>query len=183
MAKRRLAWVDTTGGPHLVVPEKYAVHWEGVGKPSRGRVVEAKSRWDASGPATDYDRACDVDGLLGVIRVGRGRGVVLADDPGMAAYCPSRGRHSILKWVYAPSEAALLACFRGVTTRLKAEATVSVRHPGGRLVLMDAADTPQSWLGKHSEFTLPAGLYQVTAVMAEAVDYSLIAYEWRRVRA
>ena len=175
-------WVNTTGGPHLVVPEKHAAHREGVGLPSRGRVVEAESRWDATGPATDYDRACDVAGWLGVVRVGRGRGVVLADDPGTAAYHPWQGRHWVVKWVFAPSEMSFLAHFESVAACLKPEAAVSVRHPGGRLVLMDASDTPRSWLGEHSEFTLPAGLYSVTAVMSVALDCSFVAYEWVRLR-
>ena len=45
-AKRRLAWVGTTGGPHLVVPEKHAAHWEGEAEPSHGRLVgEVAAAW------------------------------------------------------------------------------------------------------------------------------------------
>ena len=183
MAEPGLAWVSTTGGPHLVVSGKHAVHWEGVGPPSHGRVVAAKFRWDAAGPATDYDRACDVGGWLGVIRVGRGRGVVLGNHPNAAAYCLWRGRHWVVKWVFAPSEMSFLAYFEGVAACLKPEAAVSVRHPGGRLVLMDASDTPRSWLGEHAEFTLPAGLYSVTAVVSGATELSFVAYEWVRAGA
>jgi hypothetical protein len=183
MAKRRLAWVGTTGGPHLVVPEKHAAHWEGVAEPSHGRVVRARHRWDPSGPATDYDRACDVPGLLGVVRVGRGRGVVLADHPGAAAYYPWRGRHFILRWVFAPSEAALLAYFRSAVDGLEVRAEVAFRHPGGRLVLLDSSDTPKDWLGQHSAFELPAGPYRVTAARGEAGECGVMAFEWRPARA
>jgi hypothetical protein len=173
-------WVSTTGGPHLVVPEKHAAHWEGVTAPSHGRVVRAKHRWDPTGPATDYDRACDVEGYLGVVRVGRGCGVVLADYPTAAAYYPWRGRHFILRWVFAPSEAALLAFFRSVVGGLAVVQEVAFRHPGGRLVLCDSSDTPRSWLGERAEFEVPAGPYRVTASRAEAGECSVIVHEWQR---
>jgi len=132
-AKRRLFWVNTTGGPHLVVPEKHAAHWEGVAEPSHGRVVQATFRYDPTGPATDYDRACDVAGWLGVVRVGRGRGVVLSGDLTTAAYHEWGGRHFILRWRFAPSEVALLEQFRATVGGLALEQEVRVRHPGGRL--------------------------------------------------
>jgi Immunity protein 21 len=180
VVKRRLAWINTTGGPHLVVPEKHAAHWEGVSEPSHGRGVQSKHRFDKTGPATDYDRACDVTGWLGVIRVGRGRGVVLADMPMSAAYYPWQRRHFILRWHYAPSEAALLAFFRSTVGGLVPEAEVRFRHPGGRLVLLDSSDTPKDWLGEHSAFELPAGFYRVTAARAEAGECSVVVHEWQR---
>ena len=48
----RLHWVETAGGPHLVLPEKYAAAWEGCFTPAGGRVVEATFRCDPAGPAT-----------------------------------------------------------------------------------------------------------------------------------
>jgi hypothetical protein len=181
--KRRLAWISTTGGPHLVVPETHAPHWEGVDEPSHGRAVRATFRSDPTEPATDYDRACEVTDWMGVVRVGRGRGVVLGDVPLMAAYYPWRGRHFILRWDYAPSEAALLTFFRSAVGGLTPEAEVAFRHPGGRLVLLDASDTPRDWMYEHSAFELPAGHYRVTMSRAEAGECGVIVYEWRRTTA
>jgi hypothetical protein len=158
----------------------HAAHWEGVSEPSHGRVVRARHRFDPTGPATDYDRACDVTGWLGVISVGRGRGVVLADMPMSAAYYSWQGRHFILRWHYAPSEAALLAFFRSAAGGLASEAEVEFRHPGGRLVLCDSSDTPPNWLGEHAEFELPAGPYRVTTAQAEAGECSVVVHEWQR---
>ncbi|WP_157369050.1 Imm21 family immunity protein [Zavarzinella formosa] len=183
MAKRRLVWIGTTGGPHLVVPEKHAPHWEGVGEPSHGRVVQARFRSDPAEPATDYDRACDVNDWMGVIRVGRGRGVVLGDVPLLAACHEWQGRHYILRWDYAPSEAALLKFFRSVVGSLSPEAEVAFRHPGGRLLLLDSSDTPRNWLFEHSAFELPAGSYRVMMSRAAAGECGVIVYEWRRSNA
>jgi hypothetical protein len=166
MAKGRLTWINTAGGPHLLVAEKHAAHWKGVAEPSNVRAVQA----------------CDNSGWLGVIRVGRGRGVVLTGDVNAAAHYEWQGRHFILRWVYAPSESALLARFREVVAGLAVVEEVSLRHPGGNLFLMDAYDTPQSWLGEHAAFELPGGLYRVTAVESAADKVSFIAHEWQAVR-
>jgi hypothetical protein len=47
----RLPWVETTGGPHLVIPERYAPAWEAIYVPSEGRTVEATFRFNPEGPA------------------------------------------------------------------------------------------------------------------------------------
>ncbi len=183
MAKRKLDWVGTTGGPHLLVPEAHACHWEGVAEPSHGRKVQATFRYDRAGVATDYDRACDMPGWAGAIRVGRGYGVVLTGDMTMAAQYMWAGRQFIIRWVYAPSESALLAHFRAVIDSLAAEEEAFFRHPGGRVVLLDAGDIPRSWLGDHAEFELPAGRYRVTSVYTAAKEVSFIAHELQRVGA
>jgi hypothetical protein len=179
MAKRRLNWIGTTGGPHLVVPEKHAIHWEGVAVPSHGRVVQAKFRYDPTEPATDYDRACDVEGYLGVVRIGRGRGLVLADVPLLTAYHLCQGRHFLLQWDFAPSESALLKFFESKLNNLSVLEEASFRHPGGRLVLCDASDTPRDWLGDYAMFELTAGQYLVTASRAEAGETGFVAFEWK----
>src|SRR6476469_9359446 len=107
----RLGWVETLGGPHLVLPKRYAADWEGCSAPTRGRTVEATFRCDPSGPATDYDRACDVTGWLGAIRVGGGQALVLSGDRDAAAYYHWGREHFLLRWIYAESETDLLDHF------------------------------------------------------------------------
>ena len=72
----------TDGGPLIVVPEAAAAHWEGSDTPSAGRVVSATTRWaDPNDPATDYDRACDVDPeYAAALRVGESWGIVLGTE-------------------------------------------------------------------------------------------------------
>ena len=53
-------WLHNDGGPLVILPCAPPVLWEGGTRLSGDRIVEATFR--ASGdPATDYDRACDVD--------------------------------------------------------------------------------------------------------------------------
>jgi hypothetical protein len=185
VAKRRklLNWIPTTGGPHLVVPERYAASWDGCDAPRRGRIVRANFRYDPDGPATDYDRACDVPGRLGVIRVGRGQGIVLAGDVTPAAYYPWDGGHYLLRRRYAPSEAELLAQVRRAAGSLPSEEVVVFRHPGGNLVLMDSSDIPRSWCWPHAEFPLPAGRYRVSASHSESDEISFVVHRLERLGA
>jgi hypothetical protein len=180
MAKKthQLIWIRTTGGPHLVVSKKHAIHWEGVAEPSHGRRVKAKSRYDRTIPATDYDRACDIDGLQGALRIGRGRGLVLSDNLTKAAYYCWQERHFILRWVYAPSESALLKFFHSIVEQhKKPKSALSYRHTGGPMILCDSSDIPRSWLGDYFEFELPIGDYSVTAFQASDDDCSIIVHE------
>ncbi|WP_406116474.1 Imm21 family immunity protein [Streptomyces sp. NBC_01014] len=67
------------GGPLIVVPVSALARWGGC---TETRMVIS----DADTP-DDYDRACEVDGLAGVIAVGEdgARALILADEP--ARHC------------------------------------------------------------------------------------------------
>ena len=86
-----LTWVTCDGGPHLLIPEELGALWEGSDAPSGGRVVNARFRWsaDPGALATDYDAACDVNELVGVIPVGAGAALVLGDEVPMSTWVPS----------------------------------------------------------------------------------------------
>jgi hypothetical protein len=177
----RLQWVETGGGPHLVLPEKYARAWEGWRNPSGGRVVEASFRCNPGGPATDYDRACSIGGWIGVISVGRGQALVLTNTDTPAAYLRTRrGEHFLLRWVYGDSETELLDHFQDVWPRLPVEGEAEFRHAGGRISLMAAFDVPGHWLVKPAEFNLPRGRYRVLTSRSETEDVSLIIHQLRR---
>jgi hypothetical protein len=181
--RTRLHWIHTAGGPHLVLPAAHASAWEGCFAPTAGRVVEATFRCNPNGPATDYDRACDVRKWLGVIPVGRGQALVLGGDDSQAAYYRSRqGQHYLLRWHYASSETELLDHFHEVWAQLPIEDEATFRHPGGKVFLMEAADIPGRWLIQHGEFVLPRGRYQVLTSHSESEEVYIIIHQLRRCR-
>ena len=55
-------------------------------------------------------------------------------------------------------------------------------NSGGRLFLMDATDSPRSWLLENVTFELPASNYRVTAAYYKQDDVSFVAHEWRAQR-
>jgi hypothetical protein len=152
-----LNWVQTFGGPHIVLPSLLSNSWEGSNVPANGRIVEANFRYNPTGPATDYDRACDIKNWSGIITVGNGSAIVLGGDLTIAAYYNYDGNHYLLRWLYAPNESSLLTHFHDVREKLSAAESFHFKHPGGLMYLMDSADVAGSFVGEYSTFELPAG--------------------------
>jgi hypothetical protein len=142
--------------------------------------VQAAFRCNPQGPATDYDRACDCHGWLGVIPVGKGQALVLGGDDTMAAYYHWNRRHFLLRWHYAPSETKLLDHFHDVCDSLPVESGELFGHPGGKIFLMEAADMPGRWLITHTEFLLPRGRHRVTTGHSETDEIYLIVHQLQR---
>src|SRR5260370_41091178 len=77
-----LQWMQSNGGPLLLVSGEPLPSWEGTEFPSDGRQIEAQFRWNGqAAPATGYDRACDVKEYVGLLTIGVGQGLVLGDEP------------------------------------------------------------------------------------------------------
>lgn len=78
--RAELVWVQSAGGPLIVVPESSVNAWGGVTK--SGAVL------GGPGGRDDYDRACEIDGLAGVITVGAddADAIVLADEPATTCF-------------------------------------------------------------------------------------------------
>ena len=179
---KRLHWFDTAGGPHLILPAKYAGDWEGNAPPSGGRVVEATFQCDPKGPATDYDRAGSVSDPIETISVGRGQALVLGQGIFSTAYLRTpRGQHFLLRWIYANSEAELLDYFHELRARTTDGDSVEWRHPGGLVLLMDSGDTVRDPMTKPTEFALPRGKYRVSSVRGEEDPNGLVYHQLRRI--
>ena len=74
-----LKWIDTTGGPHVLIPQELVAHWKGV------------TGWfDNADPhdQSDYARACRVTSWLGMVSCGAGCAVVLSGDVGRISWVP-----------------------------------------------------------------------------------------------
>ena len=140
--RRGLAWVQSEGGPLLLLPERHLTQWEGVRPPSGGRVVEAVFRWgDPSAPATDYDRAADVDDWVAVLPVGQGEGLVLNDFPAMTAWWPELPgeRGLLVRWLVAESEADVIRHLARVPEEIWSDDRVALVTDNERLYLFDSA--------------------------------------------
>jgi hypothetical protein len=82
-------WVTVGRGPLILMPRPALMAWGGVEQPRGGRVIEARSRWrDPDAPATDYDRACDLQEPLGVLDVNGRAALVLGGEPLATTWLP-----------------------------------------------------------------------------------------------
>ncbi|WP_055586739.1 Imm21 family immunity protein [Streptacidiphilus griseoplanus] len=124
-------WVQSMGGPLIAVPVSALAKWHGC--TGTGIVVGSGEVLD------DYDRACEVEGLAGVIAVGEAgaQGLVLADEPASSFYL---AEHQVfVRWLGADSEADLIAAAQAVL----ADPTIEwdecgIWNTDGPAVLMDS---------------------------------------------
>lgn len=84
----------------------------------------------------DYDRACDVDGHVGLIAVGQSHALVLGFDPASTAFLSSAG--AFVRWIAADSEEELLDSVDAALASAVWEETVTWDVPGP-VVLLDSA--------------------------------------------
>ncbi|MFB7025629.1 MULTISPECIES: Imm21 family immunity protein [unclassified Streptomyces] len=92
---------ESMGGPLIVVPVSALASWGGCTK-------DGLMAGGATAP-DDYDRACAVDDLAGVIPIDENgaQALVLADEPANSCYLPQH--RAFLRWLAADSEAGLRA--------------------------------------------------------------------------
>ncbi|MGW0845783.1 immunity 21 family protein [Streptomyces sp. NPDC002787] len=139
-------WVESSGGPLIAIPEAVLPFWAGA---------------DGDETSSDYDRACDVDGHVGLLPVGDTRALVLGHEPAPSAYLPEHG--TFVRRYAAGSEAELLAHVPAALDAAVWEPEVRWRVPGP-VVLFDAA-----WPGDaarrndHVRVELEPGHYGVRA--------------------
>ncbi|MDL5200212.1 immunity 21 family protein [Streptomyces sp. ALI-76-A] len=143
-------WVESGGGPLIAVPETVLPFWAGA---------------DGDEIASDYDRACEVDGTVGLLPVGDSAALVLGDEPASTAFLPDH--ETFVRWGAADSEADLLA---GVPTALATadwEDEVRWTVPGP-VVLFDAAwPGHDSTRADHVRVVLDPGSYAVRAAQVQ----------------
>lgn len=120
-------WIESTGGPLVLVAASACAEWTGVG-PS---TVERGT--------TDYARSCAVDDEIGVLSLGKVQALVIGDEPDSTALLPAEGALFVLRWKWAPSEEALVSALVGALEHLPFEECGSFRTEPGRHVLFDSA--------------------------------------------
>ncbi|ANN18975.1 hypothetical protein SD37_27365 [Amycolatopsis orientalis] len=149
------AWVESLGGPLIVVPVSALAHWKG----------------SLEGGEDDYDRACAVNALAGALPVGGTTGLVLGDEPATTCYLPCH--RAFLRWLAADSEADLLA----EAERVLADSATPWEDCGlwetdGPAVLMDSVtagaelgvEFPAGGKPEQAEVPIEEGRFRVRAV-------------------
>ena len=144
-----LKWIDSYGGPFLLLEEQFLDKWRGV-HVKDSRVLES-----------DYDRACNIEDYVGLVSVGSDFGIVLGDEPLMTVwYSPEPNTGLIVRWVYAENEASVIASLANRQNVEWEKTELKVQLWDGELVLFDAAcegiDLPDK-----IKIEISAGDYQI----------------------
>lgn len=143
-------WVESGGGPLIAVPETVLPFWTGA---------------DGEETASDYDRACEVDGLVGLLPVGDAAALVLGDEPAATAFLPEHD--TLVRWIAGDSEAELLASVPAALHTAQWQPEVHWKVPG-TVVLFDAAwPGTDSTRTDHVNLTLTPGRHTVRAARVQ----------------
>lgn len=162
------AWVESIGGPLIVVAVSTLTSWSGC-------TESGLTPGGASAP-DGYDRACAVDDLAGLISIDEngGQALVLADEPATTCYLPQH--RAFLRWLAAETEAGLRAAADAV---LAAPATVweecGTWVTDGPVLLMDSSrmgsdlgiEYPDGGMPAEGSVPLPAGRWRVRATQTK----------------
>ncbi|MEV5439829.1 immunity 21 family protein [Streptomyces sp. NPDC052682] len=139
-------WVESGGGPLVAVPEAVLPFWTGA---------------DGEETASDYDRACEVDGHVGLLPVGDSTALVLGGEPASTAFLPGHG--TFVRWCAADSEDDLLACVPAALEAAEWEPEVRWHVPGAVLLFDAAWPGTESARAGHVRVVLEPGTYTVRA--------------------
>ncbi|PYT01346.1 MAG: hypothetical protein DMF63_00395 [Acidobacteria bacterium] len=155
-------WVTGDGGPLITMESRLLTFWEGSDAPSDGRVVEAEFRWGLD-VATDYDKACDVNDLAGVIDINNGTAFVLSTENSMATWLPEFMGFdgAIIEWDYADGESELIEEASILVAEGAFSRSVKYEVSSSPLVLFVAAEGGQESGYKRQTFEVGVGNYTV----------------------
>jgi hypothetical protein len=165
----RFIWVDTTGGPHILMPLEQSSTWRGT-----------KGSTDL-GPddLSDYAAACRVGKkFLGKVRSGAGHEVVvLSGDVGPVAWFAGPGGEAgvLVQWLGCDSEEAVLALLKvwhsdPLNELLYEEVLEFETGSSGSMQLFDAAESSDQRSVTGTTIRLPFGRYKIRAAYVETAN-------------
>lgn len=168
-------WIDTTGGPHILMAAEGLAAWTGV------------ENWDGDRPddPSDYGRACrNGASWLGLTSSAHGDVVVLGGDVGPIAWFPTSDTSgAFVQWIGCEGDDAVLAMLAqrelGRAEQVgDAESILIKTGVSGRMVLIDASAHGQE-VGPDDveQVRLRPGRYRLEAYYVETATCMAVVRE------
>ncbi|MGJ4993458.1 Imm21 family immunity protein [Bradyrhizobium sp. HKCCYLS3077] len=174
---RTSTWVETTGGPHLLIPAECVSDWRGI---------EGWSDHDDPADQSDYARACRVTNWLGAINCGQGVAVVLSGDAGdVAWYAEDRDDGGFLvQWIGVNDEGLIGPALQTSQLRADLDGPEAERLEfetgvSGVMWLIDAADSGEDRRSNHLTLALRRGRYCARAAYHRSAGLQIVVRELR----
>ena len=162
-----LNWIESTGGPLLLLEDALLAHWHGS--------------YGNSGVLTDYDRACKIADYIGIIEVGGGTGLLLGEEPFATSWWSSDqiARSFLVRWVAAENEEQVRAELNSLPSESPWQsADVNFEIYNGQLTLFDSACLGSA-IDAFLTIEIPRGSYAVETLHYDPSDkLSLILHRF-----
>ncbi|MFG3706029.1 Imm21 family immunity protein [Micromonospora sp. NPDC047670] len=155
----RLHWIDSAGGPLVVVPATALSAWRGA---ADGFDPDDLDTWG------DYGRACAVEGYAGVVQVGDAEALILADEPATTTYLPER--RLFVRWIFADSEAEVVRLVPDAVDRADWEDAGSWTTTGPAELFDAALSGDEAEPTGHLRVEVEPGTYRLRTARVEIGD-------------
>jgi Immunity protein 21 len=172
-----LTWIQTTGGPPILMPARALAAWHGIGNDW----VPADERAAGAAPA-DYDRACEVEGYSSLIDVGIDSAYVLGDEPLPVCWIAGApGEGTLVQPRGSRGDTQLLDDLDASPLDERALETTSYSSPGTHHILFDSSASGDEAVDEGVRVELAAGEYEIRVVERRtASGLTLVLRELRR---
>lgn len=178
--KRR--WINTSGGPHVLLAQELVPHWRGI-----------DGWFDHRDPTdlSDYARACRVQCWMSSIACHTGSAFVMSGEAGPIAWLPSKTSSAariqsgmFIQWIGIENELEIDIVLQSprledLLASSESERAEFMTGPTGRMLLFDAAD-PGSGPGEYAFVDLLPGSYTARATYLETQTVMMVVREVRR---
>ncbi|MCE9581255.1 MAG: immunity 21 family protein [Planctomycetes bacterium] len=160
-----LTWVNSYGGPLVLVPKGLVSSWRGVTGSSTG------SR------KNDYERACEVMDWAGIVPVFAASALVLANERTPTTWWPNARGGFLVCWHCAEDEESVVSHLRNGMPPIFEATGLTIQIPPEGALLFDSAEPGSDIRGDRLEIKPVPGVVKVETLMWEPDDLtSLLLY-------
>lgn len=165
-------WIDTDGGPFLLLTEKSLPSWRGT----EGWTFETHGE-----DASDYSRACDTSDWIGPIRFGEHMGYVLGGDIGPVSWITPKDLDGgyLVQWLGVDDEAEILPALHSkkleelISSERAEHISIKIHEPGEMRVIQ-AAEIGDDLVASSIPITLRPGTYDATSLYLETTSLMIV---------
>ena len=161
-------WIDTEGGPFLLLAEKSLSSWRGT----EGWTFETHGE-----DANDYSQACDILDWIGPIPCGDDTGYVLGGGFGPISWINTEDLNGgyLVQWLAVDDESEILPALNSkeleelVSSDRAEHINIKIREPGEMRVIQ-AAEIGDDLVAPSLQIKLQPGTYHATSVYLETTS-------------
>jgi len=149
-----LRWVESGGGPLILIDSDLALEWGGLS----GNSGSPES-------LSDYERACSIDDYLGLLGVQKGVALVLGDEPMRTSVKRlEQDDVMIVRWVWSPNETQIIESLPlALESADWLETALTIKHSSETFVIFDSAEQ-FSEVSNLLEFPFSPGLSRISTL-------------------